>query len=603
MKARKTKKNILHDFLKENVFGSRNYINTYGRDDLVVFNGQTANSSVGIIIETKSTTNKTEMMTTKQFNKKAFQEIVSYYLRERLDNKNIEVKKCIVTDGLSWFVFESSQFEKYFIRNNKLVKEYQSWKNNQLSGNTTDFLYTNVISPAIEQAIESGISITHFDLRDAQKIQKSQEIKLKVSNVTQLFRFFTPENLLNQQLFGDANRLNKRFYDELLYLMGLEDISVEQQKHLIQRFDSKDRQEGSLIENIISTLDLKEVPASKQFPTAIELSVVWVNRILFLKLLESQLIDFNKNSDYGFLNFDKIKNFNDLNFLFFGVLAKKRSERTQRLINKYPYVPYLNSSLFEISEPERKGMRISELDATDINYYPKTILRDENRKHRKGKVNFLKYLFDFLNAYDFTTSIQNKQHNQGTLINASVLGLIFEKINGYKDGSFYTPGTTTMYMSRKLVREVIIKKVNEIKGWNCQKFEDINAHISVKDGTKPFQELSDIIDKIKICDPAVGSGHFLVSVLNEIIAAKVQLGCLMDVKGNVMNKIQCRVINDDLIFQDVNGDNISYRRNDIFSAKVQQIIFNEKRKIIENCLFGVDINSNSVNICRLRLWI
>lgn len=56
-------------------------------------------------------------------------------------------------------------------------------------------------------------------------------------------------------------------------------------------------------------------------------------------------------------------------------------------------------------------------------------------------LNGLQYLFDFLEAYDFASEGSEEiQEDSKTLINASVLGLIFEKINGYKDGSIFTPG-------------------------------------------------------------------------------------------------------------------------------------------------------------------
>ncbi|PXA44102.1 hypothetical protein, partial [Staphylococcus pseudintermedius] len=83
----------------------------------------------------------------------------------------------------------------------------------------------------------------------------------------------------------------------------------------------------------------------------------------------------------------------------------------------------------------------------DIYIFEKTILKGMDKKRKKGKINFLEYLFEFLDSYDFSTTISHQQKSKNALINASVLGLIFEKINGYKDGSFYTPGHITMYMS------------------------------------------------------------------------------------------------------------------------------------------------------------
>jgi hypothetical protein len=85
-----------------------------------------------------------------------------------------------------------------------------------------------------------------------------------------------------------------------------------------------------------------------------------------------------------------------------------------------------------------------------------TVLREGKGKPTSPTLNTLQYLFDFLNAYDFASeSSEEIQEERKTLINASVLGLIFEKINGYKDGSIFTPGFITMYMCRQAVRQAI----------------------------------------------------------------------------------------------------------------------------------------------------
>lgn len=61
--------------------------------------------------------------------------------------------------------------------------------------------------------------------------------------------------------------------------------------------------------------------------------------------------------------------------------------------------------------------------------------------------------------------------------------------------------------------------------------------------------------------------------------------------------------NDELIVTSDEGELFEYKRGNSAKTLVQKTLFQEKQKIIENCLFGVDINPNSVNICRLRLWI
>lgn len=592
-------KNLLKSFLEKLL--PHNFINTSNRIDLAIYNGKDSNSTLGVIFEHKSLTNKSEMMAKDKINSKAFQEIVAYYLRERLFEHNLEIKKCIVTNGLSWFVIEAKEIEKHFTKNKKLVDLVTKFKNNQLSSNTTDFLYNEVISPAIDLAIDKGIEIAHFDLRDA-LVKNSKSIEIKKNNLTQLYRFFTAENLLNKEIFTDSNKLNKNFYDELLYLMGLEESKVGTSK-IISRLKPSKRQQYSFVENIIDKLEVKDVPKDRQEDIAIQLTVIWMNRILFLKLLESQLVLFNKDESYRFLAYDKLSSFEEIYTLFFAVLAKKITDRTERVQKKFGYIPYLNSSLFEENELEvsRDGIGIDRLPEGDIEIFSKTSLKGSNNKRKSGKINFIQYLFEFLDSYDFSTSISHHEKSKNDLINASVLGLIFEKINGYRDGSFYTPGNITMYMSRRAVRMAVVDKVNETMSWNCESIEDMKLKVRSMEIAK---KISDTIDQIKICDPAVGSGHFLVSVLNEIIALKSDLNVLFDSEGNYIgNIIQCYVINDELIIQDMSGNNFMYQVGNDLAERIQKSIFTQKRQILENTLFGVDINPSSVNICRLRLWI
>jgi hypothetical protein len=81
-------KNLISDFLKDSYYKQDHFINTKGRNDLVIHNGKNANSSVGVIIEAKKPTNKSEMLTPQRLNVKAFQELVLYYMRERITHKN-----------------------------------------------------------------------------------------------------------------------------------------------------------------------------------------------------------------------------------------------------------------------------------------------------------------------------------------------------------------------------------------------------------------------------------------------------------------------------------------------------------------------------------
>ena len=107
-------KNLVSDFLKDTYYKNNHFINTKGRNDLVIHNGNKAKSTVGVIIEAKKPTNKSEMLTKEKINVKAFQELVLYYLRERITHKNLEIKYLVATNINEWFIFDSNVFEKQF---------------------------------------------------------------------------------------------------------------------------------------------------------------------------------------------------------------------------------------------------------------------------------------------------------------------------------------------------------------------------------------------------------------------------------------------------------------------------------------------------------
>ena len=603
-------KNLVSDFLKDTYYKQNHFINTKGRNDLVIHNTNSASGAVGVIIEAKKPTNKAEMLTKDKVNVKAFQELVLYYLRERITQKNIEIKYLIATNINEWFIFDATLFDRLFAQNKNLVKQFNDFEGGRLADTKTDFFYKQVAEPFIAD-IKHEIEFTYFDIRDYEKPLRNAD-KKDDNQLIALFKLLAPEHLLKLPFANDSNSLDKRFYGELLHIIGLTETK-DGSKKLIERNKDGERNTGSFLENAIIQLDsldkISRIENPSQFGSnlqerlfnvGLELSITWINRILFLKLLEAQLITYHKgDKSYEFLSFDKIKDYDDLNSLFFQVLARKQNERNENVKTVFSKVPYLNSSLFEPTEIEHNTLFISQLrnDIT-LPIYSQTVLKDSTGKKRTGNINPLEYLFDFLNAYDFTSEGSEEiQEDNKTLINASVLGLIFEKINGYKDGSFFTPGFITMYMCRETIRKAVIQKFNKTNGWNCT---DID---SLYDKIEDRKEANKLINDLKICDPAVGSGHFLVSALNEMIAIKSDLKILQDRDGKRLKEYHFEVVNDELIVTDEDGELFEYNPTNKESQRIQETLFHEKQTIIENCLFGVDLNPNSVKICRLRLWI
>lgn len=603
-------KNLVIDFLKKTYYDPNHFINTKGRNDLVIHNGDKAKSTVGVIIEAKKPTNRNEMVTTDKLNAKAFQELVLYYLRERITQNNLETKHLIITNINEWFIFDATTFDRLFAQNIKFVKQFQDFEGGRLADTKTDFFYKQIAKPFIAD-IKTEIEFTHFNLQDYQKPLRNED-KADDNKLIALFKLLSPEHLLKLPFTNDSNSLDKPFYSELLHIIGLAETK-EGSKKLIERNKAGERHTGTILEDAIIQLDSLDklsrlerpsqfgsTQQEKLFNVALELSITWINRVLFLKLLEAQLITYHKgDKSYSFLNLDKLKSYDDLNSLFFQVLARKYDERNEDVIKAFEKVPYLNSSLFEPTDIEQDTLFISNLrDDKSIPIITSTVLKDQNGKKRTGKLNTLEYLFEFLNSYDFSSEGSEEiQEENKSLINASVLGLIFEKINGYKDGSFFTPGFITMYMSRETIRKAVVQKFNETKNWKCKNLDDLYDKIEDR------QEANEIVNNLKICDPAVGSGHFLVSALNEMIAVKNDLKILQDRDGKRLKEYQVEVVNDELIITDEESELFDYNPSSKESQRIQETLFHEKQTIIENCLFGVDINPNSVKICRLRLWI
>ena len=365
-------KNLVIDFLKKTYYDPNYFVNTKGRNDLVIHNGEKAKSTVGVIIEAKKPTNKAEMITVENINKKAFQELVLYYLRERITHKNLEIKHLVATNINEWFIFDVVLFERLFAQNKGLVKQFEDFEAGRLADIKTDFFYKQIAEPFISE-LKSEIEFTYFNIQDYQKPLRNND-KKDDNTLIALFKLLSPEHLLKVPFANDSNRLDKRFYAELLHIIGLTETK-DGGKKLIGRNIEKDRNSSSILEDAIIQLDsldkLSRLPKSSQygsntqeklFSVALELSITWINRILFLKLLEAQLISYHKGDvSYAFLSYDRIKNFDDLNSLFFQVLAKKYEDRNSDVKSTFEKVPYLNSSLFEPTEIEQHTLFISNL--------------------------------------------------------------------------------------------------------------------------------------------------------------------------------------------------------------------------------------------------
>ncbi|EMW1595280.1 Eco57I restriction-modification methylase domain-containing protein [Campylobacter coli] len=546
---------------------------------------------IQVIVEAKLPHSK-EFFSQSKPNCKALHECILYYLRER-KALNSSLKHIIITDFYRFYIFKADLFEELFNKNKYFKEAFENFesKNSLFKGNTDEFYKECEKLLSSEKYLDS---ITRKDLFDEPSLKGVfidikpilEQEKPSFSKLKPLFKIFHKDFLLSEFNPNDANSLNNAFYKELLYILGLCE-SKQNSKLIITKSEESKEEQGTFYTAINSKL--KE----ENFETILKLLILWLNRILFLKLIESNLVRFNDDKNLKFLNFKKIPDFDKLSELFFEVLAREKSTRKK---SEFAYLPYLNSSLFEKQNIENT-LEISSL-SNDLKlfYYKNTVLKDDKCKAKKGQVRLLEYLFEFLDSFDFgSDDEQSEILSQKELISSSVLGNVFEKLNGYKEGSFYTPSFITSYMCKESITKVVLDKFNAQFDLDAKDISELRKSLR-KEDKKAQKEL---LNSIKICDPAVGSGHFLVSALNVMLSIYDELN-LFD------EEFYLEVQNDEILITGRKGEFIEYKRPSTPKDKahlIQQELFHTKKDIIENNLFGVDINPNSCEITKLRLWI
>ncbi|GAA7224957.1 class I SAM-dependent DNA methyltransferase [Helicobacter pylori] len=538
---------------------------------------------VRVLIEVKALANKTEFPKDKENPlSKAFCQMVLYFLKEIEENNSL--KHTIICNAHEFFLFDCKDL--LFLKEDKRIKKfYKNYDKKEGTDPSTKRFYSD-LEEYLKKDFKGELRYTHFNLSN----YDPKELPL-------IYQVLSHEVLLKQRKTLDANTLNKDFYEELLYILGLEEQN-EKGKILIKPSRTKNSLSDAL-KKCYNNLDDEEVMA---------LLIAWNNRILFLRLLESLLISF-KHFEKSFLTTENFKDFNALNNLFFEVLAKKNNERSKeikedKILGK---IPYLNSSLFDKTPLESNGHEIRLLKNERLEICSQSVLKKDGNYKKEKDLPLLEYLFAFLRAYKFTTTPKDIKDNTDTsesrLINPAVLGLVFEKLNGYKEGSFYTPSFITSYMCKESITPIVLDKFNQKYKTECKDLEELKNYLkndSYKEDKR--KEYLQLLLTLRVCDPAVGSGHFLVSALNEMVLIAYELGLIAS-----LYRYDLKLENDEIIIHHAQtGEIFNYKKphseNDPHHH-IQKELFELKKDIIENCLFGVDINPNSCEITKLRLWI
>ncbi len=567
-------KNEINSFLK-NTYGYK--CNTYEKVDSAIY----VDGKAWVLIEVKALNNRNEFPKDREnLLSKAFCQMVFYFLKE-IENDN-SLKHAIICNAHEFFLFDCKDL-LFLKEDNRIKKLHKNCASKEGTDHKTKRFYSD-LEEYLKKDFEGELPYTHFNLSS----DDPKELPL-------IYQVLSHEVLLKQRKTLDANTLNKDFYEELLYILGLEEQN-EKGKILIKPSRTKNSLSDAL-KREYNNLDDEEVMA---------LLIAWNNRILFLRLLESLLISFN-HFEKPFLTIENFTNFNALNTLFFEVLAKKNNERLKeikedKILGK---IPYLNSSLFDKTPLESNGHEIRLLKNERLEVYPKSIFKKNKDYQEKKDFSLLEYLFEFLHVYKFTTTPEDikdhKDTSESRLINPSVLGLVFEKLNGYKEGSFYTPSFITSYMCSESITPIVLDKFNQKYNIECEKLKELKNYLKNSYKEDKRKEYLQVLLALRICDPAVGSGHFLVSALNEMVWIAYELGLIATLPLNATLELE----NDEILIKFSNKPFIYTRPSSEKeqSHQIQKELFELKKSIIENCLFGVDINPNSCEITKLRLWI
>ena len=342
--------------------------------------------------------------------------------------------------------------------------------------------------------------------------------------------------------------------------------------------------EDNLIDQFKSLAENNQEKASKMVRDYIK---KLMGRLVFIQFLQNKGW-LNNDIHYTHTLFDTCTDSQKDNFLdnvleplFFGVFNTPKAERETifrqegwdtDLYSRWKDFPYLNGGLFERDELDRLKLPIPSYFFSNPEH--KDIIRKPTDKYYDDSCG----IFDFFDRYNFTIDESDPLDNE-VGVDPEMLGKIFENLlEDNKDkGAFYTPKEIVQYMCKEALIAYLIdeaRRKSEVNKQRQSKFEDaIRAFVNdpemtvirmQKYGNQQLKDLNESLCEVKICDPAIGSGAFPMGLLNLLMNCRVALN---------------------------NALGIGQPRDWM------------KKDIIQNNIYGVDIEKGAIDIARLRFWL
>ena len=225
-------KNITNAFLTKQLYSDDSFsINTENNiDSTIRFDGK-----LYALIEAKRPSNKNEMVTIDNINKKALWEIVYYYLSQTRDTsgakvqriRDVEIRRLIVTDSIQWFLIDATDIEN--LCDGYLERHFYKYKNNLLNyANDTAKFYEDIGTHLAKSDITKKLPFVFFDMEAEFKVRKNWQYLYKILSGEYLLKFGYKQLI-------KTHKLNDKFYQELLYIMGLKEakeMSNQSERHL-----------------------------------------------------------------------------------------------------------------------------------------------------------------------------------------------------------------------------------------------------------------------------------------------------------------------------------------------------------------------------------
>ena len=255
--------------------------------------------------------------------------------------------------------------------------------------------------------------------------------------------------------------------------------------------------------------------------------------------------------------------------LFFGIFNTEPEQREnlfvdeqwdKSLLRQWEHLPYLNGGLFERDEVDKMNIRL-----------PASLFND---------------LFTFLASYNFTVD-ENDPDDAEIGVDPEMLGKIFESLleDNKAKGAFYTPKEIVRYMCKESLIAYLTQQMADCRDAKFCVSTDtaIRSFVETHEFPSELEPYRDTLDRalreVKICDPAIGSGAFPMGLLNELWRCREAISLSPVVETQ------------------------NFASPSMGPSSSTQSRAALKREIIENNIYGVDIERGAIDIARLRFWL